>query len=53
MGRIGGGLAPILAGKIMETSTAGAAVLIMAVISSMGALDVLVLGKETKGEELV
>ena len=53
MARIGGGLAPILAGKIMETSTIGVAVLVIAVISIIGALDVLALGKETKGTELV
>ena len=53
MARIGGGLAPILAGKIMETSTIGVAVLVIAVISIIGALDVLALGKETKGRELV
>ncbi|MCO6041637.1 MFS transporter [Thermococcus alcaliphilus] len=53
MARIGGGLAPILAGKIMETSTVGVAVLVIAVISIIGALDVLTLGKETKGVELV
>jgi len=46
-------LAPILAGKIMETSTIGVAVLVIAVISIIGALDVLALGKETKGTELV
>lgn len=53
MARIGGGLAPILAGRIMETSTVGVAVLVIAVISIIGALDVLALGKETKGAELV
>lgn len=52
MARIGGGLAPIVAGRLMEISTVGAAVLIIAVISIVGALDVAVLGKETKGKAL-
>lgn len=52
MARIGGGLAPIVAGKIMEISTVGVAVLLIAVISIVGALDIAVLGKETKGKAL-
>ena len=52
MARIGGGLAPIVAGRVMEVSTVGVAVLIIAVISMVGALDVALLGKETKGKAL-
>ena len=52
MARIGGGLAPIVAGRVMEVSTVGVAVLIIAVISLVGALDVALLGKETKGKAL-
>lgn len=52
MARIGGGTAPILAGKIMEVSGAALAVLVIAVVAIIGALDVLILGRETKGTEL-
>ncbi|WP_457753437.1 MFS transporter [Thermococcus sp.] len=52
MARIGGGLAPIVAGRVMEISTVGMAVLIIAIISIIGALDIAVLGKETKGKAL-
>ncbi|WP_456396886.1 MFS transporter [Thermococcus sp.] len=52
MARIGGGIAPILAGRIMEVSGAALAVLVIAVVSIIGALDVLALGEETKGKEL-
>ncbi|WP_048055048.1 MFS transporter [Thermococcus onnurineus] len=52
MARIGGGIAPILAGRIMEVSGAALAVLVIAVVSIIGALDVLILGEETMGKEL-
>ncbi|WP_341480968.1 MFS transporter [Thermococcus argininiproducens] len=52
MARIGGGLAPILAGRIMETSTVGVAVLAIAIVSIIGAFDVFILGEETKGIKL-
>ncbi|WP_297070798.1 MFS transporter [Thermococcus sp.] len=52
MARIGGGIAPILAGGIMTVSGAAPAVLVIAGISILGALDVLVLGEETMGREL-
>ncbi|WP_054841061.1 MFS transporter [Thermococcus peptonophilus] len=52
MARIGGGTAPILAGKIMEVSGAALTVLVIAVVAIIGALDVLILGRETKGTEL-
>lgn len=52
MARIGGGLAPIIAGRLMESYTVGVAVLVIAVVSIAGALDVLLLGEETKGKAL-
>nr|WP_206204793.1 MFS transporter [Thermococcus sp. MV11] len=52
MARIGGGIAPILAGKVMEASGAAMAVLIIAAMAIAGALDVLALGEETMGKEL-
>ncbi|WP_048152105.1 MFS transporter [Palaeococcus ferrophilus] len=52
MARIGGGTAPIIAGKIMEVSGAALAVLVIAVVAIIGALDVLALGEETMGREL-
>ena len=52
MARIGGGLAPIIAGKLMESYTVGVAVLVIAIVSIVGALDVLLLGEETKGKAL-
>lgn len=52
MARIGGGIAPIVAGRIMELSDTALAVLTIAVISIIGALDVLALGDETMGKEL-
>ena len=52
MARIGGGIAPILAGKIMEAGSAALAVLVIAVVAIAGALDVLALGEETMGREL-
>ncbi|AFL96072.1 major facilitator superfamily permease 14 [Thermococcus cleftensis] len=52
MARMGGGIAPILAGKVMEASGAAIAVLIIAAMAIAGALDVLALGEETMGKEL-
>ncbi len=52
MARIGGGIAPILAGRIMEVGSAALAVLVIAVVAIIGALDVLALGEETMGKEL-
>nr|WP_206206014.1 MFS transporter [Thermococcus sp. JdF3] len=52
MARIGGGIAPILAGRIMELSGSALAVLVIAVVAIIGALDVLALGEETMGRSL-
>jgi len=52
MARIGGGIAPILAGRIMEVSGSALAVLLTAVVAIIGALDVLALGEETMGKSL-
>ncbi|ASJ13929.1 MFS transporter [Thermococcus radiotolerans] len=52
MARIGGGIAPILAGRIMELSGGALAVLVIAVVAIIGALDVLALGEETMGKSL-
>ncbi|NJE10458.1 MFS transporter [Thermococcus sp. MAR1] len=52
MARIGGGIAPILAGRIMELSGSALAVLVIAVVAIIGALDVLALGEETMGKSL-
>ncbi|ASI99007.1 NiaP-like niacin transporter [Thermococcus celer Vu 13 = JCM 8558] len=52
MARIGGGIAPILAGRIMELSGSALAVLVIAVVAIVGALDVLTLGEETMGRSI-
>ncbi|WP_297459839.1 MFS transporter [Thermococcus sp.] len=52
MARIGGGIAPILAGRIMEVGSAALAVLVIAAVAIIGALDVLALGEETMGKSL-